>query len=102
MTIPRLTIKVNKEVLTQFLEIPTLSTKELEYSSHSLAYEMTHPYKHLQPHTLVLGLLYKMAHTLRVACFLPGLTFLHHDLLLSPCLCEAKSPHSAANPGTRT
>ena len=46
MTIPRLTIKVNKEVLTQFLEIPTLSTKELEYSSHSLAYEMTHPYHH--------------------------------------------------------
>ena len=46
VTIPSLTIKAKKEVLTQFLEIPTLSTKELEYSSHSLAYEMTHPYKH--------------------------------------------------------
>ena len=53
---------------------------------------MTHPYKHRQPHTLVLGLLSKMAHTLRVACFLPGLTFLHHDSLLSPA-CVTPSPH---------
>ena len=28
----------------------------------------------------------------RVACFLPGLTFLHHDLLLSPA-CAKPSPH---------
>ena len=53
---------------------------------------MTHPYKHLQPHTLVLRLLSKMAHTLRVACLLPGLTFLHHDSLLSPT-CAKPSPH---------
>ena len=53
---------------------------------------MTHPYKHRQPHTLVLRLPSKMAHTLRVACFLPGLTFLHYDSLLSPA-CAKPSPH---------
>ena len=32
----------------QFLEIPTPSPKELKYSSHSLAYEITHPCKNWQ------------------------------------------------------
>ena len=44
---------------------------------------MTHPYKHWQPHTLVLHLPSKMAHTLCVACFLPGWTFLHFTVTRS-------------------
>ena len=48
MTVPRLTTKG-----AQFLEMPTPFPKWLQYSSHSLAYEITHPYKILQPHTLV-------------------------------------------------
>ena len=55
---------------------------------------MTHPYKHRQPHTLGLHLPSKMAHTLRVACFLPGLTFLHFTVTRSwvPA-CAKPSPH---------
>ena len=44
---------------------------------------MTHPYKHWQPHTLVLHLPSKMAHTLCVACFLPVWTFLHFTVTRS-------------------
>ena len=42
--------------------------KYLEYSSHSLAYEITHPYKNWQPHTPVPFSSSEMAHTLSVEC----------------------------------
>ena len=45
MTVPRPTIKDKMWVVARFLEIPTLSATYLEYSSHSLAYEITHFYK---------------------------------------------------------
>ena len=51
MTVPRPSIKVKKQAVAQFLEIPTPSPKQLEYSSHSLTYEITHPYKNWQPRT---------------------------------------------------
>ena len=53
MTVPRSTIKVKKWAVTQFLEISTLSPKYVKYCSHSLAYEITHPYKNWQPYILV-------------------------------------------------
>ena len=40
--------------------------KLLEYSAHSLAYEITHPYKNWQPHRLVSLPPSEMAHTLSV------------------------------------
>ena len=64
MTVPRPTVKVKKWEVAQFLEISTPSPKELEYSSHSLACEITHSYKNWQPHTLVPLLPSKMTHTL--------------------------------------
>ena len=45
MTVARPTIKVNKWAVVQFQKIPTSSPKQQEYSSHSLTYEITHPYK---------------------------------------------------------
>ena len=45
MTVLRQTIKVKKWAVAQFLEIPTPSPKWLEFSSHSLAHEIIHPYK---------------------------------------------------------
>ena len=45
MTVPKLTIKVKKWAATQFLELPTCFTKELEYSSYFLHYEITQPYE---------------------------------------------------------
>jgi len=43
MTVPRATTKVKK--WAQFLETSTPSPKYLAYSSHPLAYEITHPDK---------------------------------------------------------
>ena len=66
-----MTINVKKWAVAQFLEVPILSPEELEYSSHSLAYEITHPYKNWQPHNLVplMPLLpSEMAHTLSMEC----------------------------------
>ena len=68
MTVPKPNIKVKKWAVAQFLEIPTPSPKELEYSSHSLVYEITHPYTNWQPHTLVPLSPSEMAHTLSVEC----------------------------------
>ena len=48
MTVPRSTIKTKTWVAAQFLEISNPSPKKLEYSSYSLAYEITHPYILLQ------------------------------------------------------
>lgn len=48
MTVARPTIKVNKWAVVQFQKIPTSSPKQQEYSSHSLTYEITHPYKSRQ------------------------------------------------------
>ena len=45
MTVPRPTIRDKMWVVAQFLEIPIPSPTYLEYSSHSLAYEITHLYK---------------------------------------------------------
>ena len=45
------TSKVKKWAMARFLKIPTPFPKELEYSSHSLACEITHSYKNWQPHT---------------------------------------------------
>ena len=65
------TINVKKWAVAQFLEVPILSPEELEYSSHSLANEITHPYKNWQPHNLVplMPLLpSETAHTLSMEC----------------------------------
>ena len=66
-----MTIKVKKWAVAQFLEVPILSLEELEYSSHSVAYEITHPYKNWQPHTLEPLSASEMAHTLSVECVSP-------------------------------
>lgn len=98
MTIPRLT-EGQSGVLTSSWKSPPLH-KNMEYSSHSLGYEMTHPYKHWQPHTPELLHFFKMAYSRSVFPPWMDLPSLHRDLLLSPCLCESQVPTSAI-PGTR-
>ena len=44
-TVPRPTTKSKEVGVTQFLEIPTSSPKELKCSSNSLVYEITTPVK---------------------------------------------------------
>ena len=66
--VSRLTTKVKKWAVAQFLKIPIPSPKQLGYPSHSLAYEMTHSYKNWQPRTLVLPSSSEMAHALSVEC----------------------------------
>ena len=68
MAVPMATTKVKE--WAQFLEISTPSPKYLEYSSHPLAYEMTHPYKNWEPRTLGSLSPSEMAHTLSVECVL--------------------------------
>ena len=70
--VPRPTTK--KWVMAPNRKIPTPSPKSLKYPSYSLAYEITHPYKNWQPHTLVPLSASEMAHTLFVECVSPLLT----------------------------
>ena len=63
LTIPRSSIKVQQ--VAQFLEIPTPSLKQLEYSSHLSVYKNLLTYKNWQSHSLGLLLPSEMALTLQ-------------------------------------
>ena len=52
-------------------ENPYPFPKIAEIPSYSLAYEITHPYKNWQPHTLVPLSASEMAHTVSVECVSP-------------------------------
>ena len=86
----------------QFLEIPTRSSKELEYPSHSLACEITHPYKnwHSIPWCLLPS---EMAHILSMECISPGINLisLSYGLYLKSFLYGASNPHLVAISGTQ-
>ena len=50
----------------------------LDYSSHSLAYEITHIYKNWLPlYPWCLSCILEVAHTVHGVCFLPKLAFFH-------------------------
>lgn len=86
----------------QFLEIPSPSSKELEYPSHSLACEITHPYKnwHSIPWCLLPS---EMAHIPFMECVSPGINplSLYYVSLLKSFLYGASNPHLVAISGTQ-
>ena len=81
--------------MAQSLQIPTASSKQLEYSSHSLVYEITLPYNNWQPHTLVPLSTSKMACTLPMECVSPWRNLLSlcyaHSWILS---CKKPRTHT--------
>ena len=100
MTAPRWNIRIKKWVVAQFLEIPTPSWN----SSHSLAYEIIHPYKNWQPHTLVPFSPSEMAHTLSCGvCFSlnESTSYLSLCLSLNSFCNETSRTWASLSPETR-
>ena len=78
----------------------------LDYSSHSLAYEITHIYKNWLPlYPWCLSCILEVAHTLSIECVSslnkPSFTLLMACSLLNFFLHEAKNPYLVAVPGTQ-
>ena len=90
-TVPRSTIKVKKWAVAQFIEIPTPSPKRLEFSSHSLAHEITHPYKNWQISTVGPLCPFEMAHTAVEHVSPSASHLLRWPILCGVCLSRNKS-----------
>ena len=74
--------------------------KYLEYSSDSLAYEITQPYKNWELHILGPLAFWDSPHSIYGVCIsLNNLSF-YYGSLLNSFLWEARNPHSVAIPWT--
>ena len=100
MTFPRLTTKGQKVGCGPTPRNPYPFPKYSEYPSHSLAYEITHPYKNWQLHTLEPLAFWDCPHSMK--CVSPWINLFppYYGLFLNSFLPEAKNPSLAAILGT--
>ena len=100
MTVPRFTTKGQKVGCGPTPRNPYPFPKYSEYPSHSLAYEIIHPYKNWQLHTLEPLAFWDCPHSMK--CVSPWINLfpLYYALFLNSFLPEAKNPSLAAIPGT--